>query len=198
MARRELIELGRLGRPHGIRGEIRVDYYADSLLLLEKPLWLRAGGRPPRPAKVVVIRQWKGQPVIRLEGVDDRSAAETLRGCELLIRESDLPETDPDEPYIEDILGLPVALTDTGEIIGVLADVACPSGQEIWTIHAPGSAGGEDEGYDILFPAAPELVDDIDPAAGLIRISPPPGLLDLYRPEAGQARGPSPSLPDLP
>lgn len=180
MSAQHPVVLGRLTRPHSIRGEIRVDYYADSPLLLDKPLLLRAGEGSARPVTVASWRTWRDQLIIRLEGVCDRSAAEMLRGQELLIDAVHLPETDPDEPYLHDILGLPVLLTATGESVGVLDDVLFPAGQEVWSIRSAG-------GHEILFPAVPEFVDKIDIQAGRILITPPEGLFDLYIPADGEA-----------
>lgn len=188
MSGQHVIVLGRLTRPHSIRGEIRVDYYADSPQLLDKPLLLRAGAGPARPVKVASWRAWRDQLIIRLEGVDDRGAAEMLRGRELLIDAAHLPEAAPDEPYLHDILGLPVLLAATGEAVGVLEDVLFPAGQEVWTIRAA-------DGHEILLPAVPEFVDDIDPEGGRILITPPEGLLDLYAADGAQtASGPDAPL----
>lgn len=183
MADQHSVILGRLTRPHSIRGEIRVDYYADSPLLLEKPLLLRAGEGPARPVTVASWRTWRDQLIIRLEGVSDRSAAEMLRGQELLIDTAHLPETDPDEPYLHDLLGLSVVLSATGESVGMLDDVLFPAGQELWSITSP-------DGHEILFPAVPEFVDRIDIQAGRILITPPEGLLDLYVPAGGAGKVP--------
>ncbi|MCH5278032.1 MAG: 16S rRNA processing protein RimM [Desulfovibrionaceae bacterium] len=180
MSAQQPVLLGRLARPHSIRGEIRVDYYADSPLLLDKPLLLRAGEGAARPVRVASWRTWRDQLIIRLEGVTDRGAAEMLRGQELLIDAAHLPETDPDEPYLHDILGLPVLLTATGESVGVLDNVLFPAGQEVWSIRNA-------EGHEILFPAVPEFVDRIDIEAGQILITPPEGLFDLYLPAGGKA-----------
>ena len=110
MAASSLVVLGRLARPHGIRGEIRVDYYAESAELLEKPLMLRAGGLAPRPVRIKDWQLWKDQLILSIEGCNDRSAAERLRGQELLIDASFLPETEDDEPYLRDMIGLSVYL----------------------------------------------------------------------------------------
>lgn len=172
MSEPHLVVLGRLTRPHSIRGEIRVDYYADAPQLLEQPLQLRAGSTS-RPIRVTSWRVWRDQLIIRLDGVDDRSAAELLRGQELLIDKALLPEPDPDEPYLHDIIGLPVLHADTRAPIGVLEDVLYPAGQEVWSIRAP-------EGHEILFPAVPDFVVAIDTDDGHILVTPPPGLLELY------------------
>lgn len=185
----ELISLGRLARAHGIKGEIRVEYDAESPELLDLPLFMRAGNAVPRPVTLAGFRYWKDQLIIRIEGVNDRSAAEMMRGYELLIRESDLPEADPDEPYLRDIIGLDIVLDSNGEHLGVLEDVFFPADQEIWVIRAqnPKKEGDSTESpadYEILFPAVPEFVTDIDLDKGIIRIEPPQGLLELYEPSA--------------
>ena len=171
-----LVVLGRLIKPHGVKGEIRVDYYADSADLLEKPLMLRAGRMAPRPVRIREWHLWKDQLILGIEGCNDRSAAEQLRGQELLIDASFLPEADEDEPYLRDLIGLTVRLKD-GSVVGELEDIDFPAGQEMWSIRAPESEGG----VEILFPAVPEFVLDIDLSAQTATIDPPEGLLELYR-----------------
>ena len=171
-----LVVLGRLAKPHGVKGDMRVDYYADSADLLDKPLMLRAGRFAPRPIRVRDWHLWKDQLILGIEGCNDRSAAEQLRGQELLIDASFLPEPEEDEPYLRDLIGLSVRLED-GTTVGELEDVDFPAGQEMWGIRAPEESGG----YEILFPAVPEFVRDIDLSAGTATIAPPEGLLDLYR-----------------
>ena len=171
-----LVVLGRLAKPHGVKGDIRVDYYADSADLLDKPLMLRAGRFAPRPIRVRDWHLWKDQLILGIEGCNDRSAAEQLRGQELLIDASFLPEADEDEPYLRDLVGLSVRLED-GTLVGELESVDFPAGQEMWSIRAPENEGG----YEILFPAVPEFVLDIDLSAETVTIAPPEGLLDLYR-----------------
>lgn len=171
-----LVVLGRLTKPHGVKGDIRVDYYADSAELLEKPLMLRAGRLAPRPVRIREWHLWKDQLILGIEGCNDRSAAEQLRGQELLIDASFLPEAEEDEPYLRDLIGLSVRLRD-GTIVGELEDIDFPAGQEMWSIRAP----KEDGGAEILFPAVPEFVLDIDLSAQTATIDPPEGLLDLYR-----------------
>ena len=167
--------LGRLMKPHGVKGDIRVEYYAESPELLEKPLMLRAGRFAPRPVRVREWHLWKDQLILSIEGCNDRSQAEQLRGQELLIDAAFLPETEDDEPYLRDLIGLAVHLED-GTSVGVLEDVSFPASQEIWHIHTSEPGGG----HEILFPAVPEFVSDIDLSAGIVTIAPPAGLLELY------------------
>ena len=71
-------------------------------------------------------------------------------------------------------------------VVGELENVDFPAGQEMWVIRAPEKEGG----YEILFPAVPEFVRDIDLTAETATIAPPEGLLDLYR------EGAAADLPD--
>ena len=180
MAASSLVVLGKLMKPHGIKGAIRVEYYAESPELLEKPLMLRAGRFAPRPVRIREWSLWKDQLILTIEGVNDRTQAEQMRGQELLIDASHLPEAEDDEPYLRDLLGLTVKL-ENGEVVGELEDIDFPAGQEMWVIRAPESEGG----YEILLPAVPEFVLDIDLDAEVVTIAPPEGLLELYRGDTG-------------
>lgn len=180
MAASSLVVLGKLMKPHGIKGAIRVEYYAESPELLEKPLMLRAGRFAPRPVRIREWSLWKDQLILTIEGVNDRTQAEQMRGQELLIDASHLPEAEDDEPYLRDLLGLTVKL-ENGEVVGELEDIDFPAGQEMWVIRAPESEGG----YEVLLPAVPEFVLDIDLDAEVVTIAPPEGLLELYRGDTG-------------
>ena len=141
----DLVEIGTLARPHGIRGEIRVNYYADSLELLRGDVvYLQAGNKPPRKMEIDTVRMHQGTPLIRFV-----------------------------EVYLYDMLGLSVVLDATGQKLGVLDHVLFHGEQELWSILTP-------EGKEILLPAVPEFVADIDLDTEIIRITPPEGLLELY------------------
>ena len=171
----DLVEIGTLARPHGIRGEIRVNYYADSLELLRGDVvYLQAGNKPPRKMEIDTVRMHQGTPLIRFVEAPDRTAAEFLRGQTLLIPESALPELDEDEVYLHDMLGLSVVLDATGQKLGVLDHVLFHGEQELWSILTPG-------GKEILLPAVPEFVADIDLDTEIIRITPPEGLLERHQ-----------------
>ena len=134
----DLVEIGMLARPHGIRGEIRVNYYADSLELLRGDVvYLQAGNKPPRKMEIDTVRMHQGTPLIRFVEAPDRTAAEFLRGQTLLIPESALPELDEDEVYLHDMLGLSVVLDATGQKLGVLDHVLFHGEQELWSILTP-------------------------------------------------------------
>jgi 16S rRNA processing protein RimM len=167
------VAVGHVVRPHGLNGELVLDYYADSRQWLEGPLWLRAReGGPVAPARVSGARTLRGRLLARLEGVADRDAAERLRGMILLMPAGELPASAEGEPYLHELPGMDVLLHASGEKLGVLARVD-PAGQELWIITGV-------RGNEILLPAVPEFVNSIDARRGVIRVSPPPCLLELY------------------
>lgn len=173
MANERLVELGVVGRPHGIRGEVRLTWYADSLDLLQGEVLLKAGDLPPRRVEVRSVRTSGNVPLVLFTGVADRSAAETLRGQSVLVPESALPECAEDEVYLHELIGFAVRLDATGALLGVLEHVDFYGEQELWVIGTPG-------GKEVYLPAVPEFVAEINATIKEIRITPPEGLLELY------------------
>lgn len=126
----------------------------------------------PRRMEVAAWREHKDLVLLTLDGVADRDAADGLRGHEILVRKTDLPESEQGELFLHEIEGLTVLLED-GSRLGTVADVMLPGGQEVWTIVTG-------DGREVLFPVAEEFLVDVDSEARTVTIAPPPGLLELY------------------
>jgi 16S rRNA processing protein RimM len=179
MSDSHLLPIGRIRKAHGIRGEVSVDYYADSSALLHDGVYLRRVSDSPVFHEVDSFRAHHGALLVRFKSIPDRNAAELLRGYEVFVAKDSLPEPDDDGIYIHEILGLSVlAVNENGSetLWGEIDAVADIAGQEIWTI----SLAGEE---DVLFPVTPEFILGFDLDAGHVKIAPPPGLLELYRGE---------------
>lgn len=170
-----LVELGRVQKPHGLKGELCIELYADSPFLFEgiKRVYLQLPGKKPKPCELLEWRPHQGRALILVDRCQGRDQAEAWRGAEVLVRERDLPEPDEDEVGPEELIGLPVVHAN-GARVGTLADIRDVAGQELWFIH-------DDEGREILLPAVEEFVLDIDLDEGVIVIDPPEGLLELYQ-----------------
>lgn len=114
----ELVALGRIGRPHGIRGELRVTaYHAASSLLFELET-LHVGGTPMR----VLSARLSGDVVLlALEGVTTREAADALKGREIAVPRAALPPPADDELYLTDLVGCDCFEGETalGRVTGV-------------------------------------------------------------------------------
>lgn len=121
----DFVALAVVARPHGVRGELRVNVYnPDSELMLEqRRVRLVPKGGEARMVRVKAARSVPGALLLKLEGVNDRDAAEALRGAQFEVPRSALAEIDDeDEHYVVDLVGSRVVLGDTE--IGVVLDVA--------------------------------------------------------------------------
>lgn len=167
------VEVGVLTKPQGLKGEIRVHYYADSLDCLQGDVFLQAGHAPPRAVRVRSCRWHQGSPVLLLEGISDRTAAEALRGQRVLVSHASLPPLDDEELYLNDLLGLTVIVEGAAAPLGILENVMFQAEQETWIIVTP-------DGREVFLPAVPAFVADINLDAERITITPPEGLLELY------------------
>jgi len=163
--------VGRIGRPHGIRGEVMVAVRTDepdARFVPGASLDAEAHGE-----LTVASRRWhSGQLLVAFTGVTDRTAAAGLSGTWLSVDSAELPPvTDPDEFRDHDLIGLEVR-TVTNQPVGVVKDVL-HSGQDVLVIQSP------DAKAEHLVPFVKALVPEVDLAAGHLVIDPPPGLLDL-------------------
>jgi 16S rRNA processing protein RimM len=76
----------------------------------------------------------KGLYAVEVEGVEDRDGAEALRGCKLFVEKTDRPYLEPDEFYVQDLIGMEVFNQLTGEILGKVSDII-PAGNDLLEIE---------------------------------------------------------------
>ncbi len=156
------ILLGRIGAPHGLKGEVVVQSFAA------EPLDLKAYGplTDENGVKQVHIKSLRvaGKGLIaRLKDVEDRTAAEALRGTELYVERARLKKPKPDEFYLADLIGL-AALTPDGTAIGTVVDVPNYGAGDLLEIKPV--AGGE----TLLVLFTKEFVPTVDIAAGKVEV----------------------------
>jgi 16S rRNA processing protein RimM len=166
--------VGRVGRPHGLRGEVTVEVRTDD----PEQRFVAGSCLATVPAErgplTVARSRWhSGRLLVMFAGHEDRNAAEELRDTLLAIDSDQLgPLDDPEEFYDHDLIGLQV-VTVVGEPVGAVADVVHP-GQDLLVIEGSGPRSGA----EILVPFVAAIVPEVDVAAGRLVIDPPPGLLD--------------------
>jgi 16S rRNA processing protein RimM len=168
--------VGRVGRAHGIRGEVSVQVRTDDPGLRFAPgSVLATDPAALGPLTIGSVRWHLGRLLVRFDGLADRTGAEGLAGALLLVDSADVgtPE-DPDEFNDHDLIGLAV-VTTAGEPVGTITDVL-HHGQDLLVITPAGGAGGA--GEETLVPFVRAIVPEVDLAAGRLILDPPPGLLD--------------------
>lgn len=164
--------VARIGKPHGLRGEVTVQVHTDDPHARFAPgtvLRAEGDGAPPQ-LTVRSARTHQGTWLLAFEETGDRTAAEALRG----VRLSAEADTSGDEGWYEDeLVGLRV-LDPAGAPLGEVAGLEIGASQDRLVIRLPGDATAE-----VPFVAA--LVPVVDIERGIVVVDAPPGLLELNR-----------------
>ncbi len=148
---------------HGVRGALRLRCFTEQPedVASYGPLFDRQGRRL---FDITIVGSAKGGVIVKADGVDDRNAAEALRGTELFVPRSALPEPDDDEFYYQDLEGL-VAVDDKGQRIGIVKRVVNHGAGDLIEIAS-------DDRDLLMFPFDKATVPDVDLAAKQLTITP--------------------------
>lgn len=167
--KKQFLEIGKIVAVHGIRGEVRVQYYCDSAEVLcdFETLYLDKG-----KTELTVERAYphKNIVVMKLEGIDKIEQAQPLVGKILYLNRDDA-ELEEGLYFIQDIIGLTVRDADSGEVYGKITDVYQNGASDVYSIR-------KDDGRELMFPCIDEVVISTDIDAGEMIIRPLPGLFD--------------------
>ena len=158
--------VGRVLRPHGLKGEIRVSAFSASAINLQRGRTVFLDGvrrtvlraRPDRDA-------W----IIQLGGMTDRAAVEALRGELLETPDAEVQRDDDESYFVHELLGLRVVTKD-GQELGTIADVITTGANDVYVVDGPGG--------ELLVPVISDVIDEIDMAERLVCITPLSGMLD--------------------
>lgn len=171
----DLVVVARIGKAHGLKGEVTVQVHTDApaerfvpgVVFTTRPT---AAG----PLTLRSVRVHNGIYLLAFEDAPDRTAAEGLRGVQLLADADEVVEDDA--WYEEDLLGFAVVLED-GTPVGSVKGLESREVQDLLVVDGV-------DGYDVLVPFVEEIVPEVDEDARRIVITPPEGLLDLGRPDS--------------
>lgn len=180
-----MLVVGRIGKPHGIRGEVTVEVRTDepetrfapgSVLRTEPGANVPAhpgAYQVPGELTVEASRWHQGRMLlVAFEGVLDRNVAEALRGTLVGVDRADVaPPTDPEEFHDHQLVGLAV-VTPAGERLGEIVRIDHAPAADLLVLRRPGRR-------DVLIPFVQAIVPEVDLAGGRVVVDPPSGLLDL-------------------
>ena len=174
------MRVGRLLKAHGLKGAIKLELYTDTpnerffpgavfeLQVPEESAWFG------KTVTVTELRWYNQAPVIFLEGVSDRSAAESLIKAILLINtDADQLPTEPDAWYDHQLVGLKVVRD--GREVGEVVRVEHFPAQDLLIVKT-----GDRE---VMLPFVSAIVPSVDVAAGVVTVTPPVGLFEDVLPE---------------
>jgi len=165
----ELVLLGVIGAPHGIKGEVRIKAFTGDPLALGEygPLVDEQGRR----FEIAALRAAKEVVVARLKGVTSREGAETLNGVKLFVERARLLAPDDEDEFLQaDLVGCTVIGPD-GAILGTVTAVANYGAGDLLDIETP-------DGRSVLMPFTKAYAPRIDIAGRRIEALPPAGLFE--------------------
>jgi 16S rRNA processing protein RimM len=148
----EFLAVGRVLRPHGVRGELLVESLTDfpEHLSEQQVVYL---GEPPGPHALAGLRLHRGDLILQLAGVEDRDAAEAFREQLVQIKAEAAAPLPPGMYYHHQLIGLAV-YTDEGEHLGELSEVLETGANDVYVVNGPQG--------EILLPVIAEVIGPVD------------------------------------
>jgi 16S rRNA processing protein RimM len=168
-----LVAIGEIARVHGLRGEVRVTPLTDHPERFERVtecvLW-DATRDEREPCRITTVRRQGETLLVSFAGYASVEAARGLVGRSIAVPRDEALPPPPGSFYPWQLRGARVT-TESGQLVGRLTGIEHSTAHDLWVVAR--------EGREHLIPAVPEIVVDVDVAAGRVVIRPPDGLLDL-------------------
>ena len=167
---KQFLETAKIVATHGIRGEVRCQYFCDSAEFLCEFDELYLDKKGEKPVGISRAYPHKNVVIMKIDGVDSIEDAQKLIGKTLYMNRDDV-ELDEGVYYIQDIIGLVVKDIDSGEVYGKISEVYQNGATDVYSIK-------KENGTELMFPYIDEVVKKIDIEAGEMLIKPLEGLFD--------------------
>jgi 16S rRNA processing protein RimM len=165
------ILIGKIGKPHGLRGEVRLHLFSEqpeNLKNYRRIFVVSTNGELSQPLQLLSSREQGKAAIIELESISDRDAADRLKGMGVLLEKTELPDTEEDEYYYYQYVGLAVKTVDD-LFLGRVERIFSNGAQDILVIR------GTDQEY--LIPIVKSFI--VRRTDEELVISVPPGLLGI-------------------
>lgn len=171
------LQVARIGKPHGIRGEVTVQVLTDA----PGDRFVPGTEFVVEPASagplIVDSARWnKDILLLGFEGIETRNQAETLRGAKLFIETEELDEDDDEGWYEHELVGLEARVGS--QVVGKIAALHTLPVQDLLVVETP-------DGKEILVPFVEQIVPEVNVADGFVLMTPPDGLFEVNDGDAG-------------
>jgi 16S rRNA processing protein RimM len=161
---RKLVAVAEVARPHGIQGELRLKVYnpGSDLLGRRPPVRLVEPDGNERDARITAVREVDKGLLVRLADVDDRNAAEALRGAIVCVPRASLPPAEEGEFYAWDVEGARAVLR-SGEVVGRVAELASYPTCDVFVVV-------RDNGKRLEIPLVEAYIGRVDVERGVVEL----------------------------
>lgn len=167
--RKQYLEIGKIVTVHGLGGIVKVQPWCDDAEFLCEFEVLYCG-RQYVPMEIQRASVQKNMVLVKFKGVDTVEQAQALRNSILYMDRNDV-ELEEGTFFIQDLIGLSVSDADTGADYGKIADVLQTGANDVYLLR-------DDSGKERLVPVIPDVVTEIEPEQGYVKIRPLKGLFD--------------------
>ena len=174
--KRDILHIGRVIGAHGLQGELKILPLTDDakrFIDLDECLLVTPDEKDRVPAHAAGARFFNDLVILRLQGISDRTQAETLKGHLISVTREHAVVLPPDTWFICDLLGCEVYDQAHGHL-GRLADIQPNAAQDVYVVHLSGAK-------DLLFPALKSILLKVDLENRRIDVQLPNGLYEIYR-----------------
>ena len=169
---KDFVAIGKISGAVGLKGEVKVARWSDSLerFGLLKKVWIGVDEADTQEVVVDGVRLSGGVPILKLNGIDSRSAAEQLKEKLVWIPAIDVVQPPEGSYFIDDVMGMEV-VTEEGKRVGIISDILQLPSNDLWQV---------DSGTRMIsIPAVKEFVRKVDLQGRKVVIHEVEGLLDL-------------------
>ena len=175
------LQVARIGKPHGIRGEVTVqvltdapgDRFVPGTQFIVEPA--SAG-----PLTVLSARWNKDILLLAFEEIETRNEAETIRGAKLFVETEEIDEDDDEGWYEHELMGLDVRVGD--QVVGKVSGLHTLPVQDLLVVTAI-------DGKEVLIPFVEQIVPEVNVGEGFVQVTPPPGLFEVNAEEEAAKSG---------
>lgn len=167
---KDFLAVGKIVNTHGVKGEVRVIPMTSDVSRFDYLLytWIKVDGKL-REFRVTQVRYHKQFVLVKLQGVNNMTDAEALKGCELLVDREHARPLEEDEYFICDLIGMQVYEGD--KLLGELTDVLETGSNDVYVVT-------DSNKKEILIPALKSVVTEVDMEHKRMQVILPEGLLD--------------------
>lgn len=166
---KDLFIVAEILRAHGRRGDVVVRPLTDNLETLINAARVYLGLEASEPVSVQNIRLHKGNPLLKLEGIDDMDGALALKGVVVCLPREELIPLEEGEYFLHDLVGLTL-LDHLGNEVGPVERIVETGGPPVLAGPGPG-------GKEFMVPFASGTIEEVDLDGGTIRLVDLPGLI---------------------
>lgn len=179
MTREECVMLGYIGKPHGLKGEMKFAYDVQNIedYLDIKSIFVAKNGEPLENVKMMRFNPGSGNVgIVKIKGINSREEADRLRSSEVFFPISRLPKLEEGQVFYYEIIGFQVEDTNHG-VIGKIRDIYETGAEDLLIVDTP-------EGKEVMIPFQKPIYIETNKETETVHVNLPVGLLELYVGEA--------------